>query len=160
MNERESLREHLYGVRSHLHVLYALEGLDPRLAGARPAGTEHTIHQVLGHMTFWQDVALARIRGETPPDTRSAASGWTTPEAPEDASDWEAAVASFAEGLRAIDGLLADPEVDLERSCGPKGTLRDQVLMVQGHNSYHLGQIVSLRRQLGSWPPPRGGDTW
>ena len=35
-----------------------------------------------------------------------------------------------------------------------------EVLMVQGHDSYHLGQIVQLREQLGSWPPPKGGDTW
>lgn len=28
------------------------------------------------------------------------------------------------------------------------------------HNTYHFGQIVSLRRQLGAWPPPSGGQTW
>jgi uncharacterized damage-inducible protein DinB len=39
-------------------------------------------------------------------------------------------------------------------------TVREEVLMLQGHNSYHLGQIVLLRQELGAWPPPRGGDTW
>jgi hypothetical protein len=24
----------------------------------------------------------------------------------------------------------------------------------------HLGQVVLLRRLLGAWPPPGGGDTW
>jgi uncharacterized damage-inducible protein DinB len=28
------------------------------------------------------------------------------------------------------------------------------------HKSYHLGQIALLRRTLGAWPPPGGGDTW
>ena len=27
------------------------------------------------------------------------------------------------------------------------------------HNGYHIGQIVILRRALGSWPPRGGGDT-
>ena len=34
------------------------------------------------------------------------------------------------------------------------------VYHVVEHFSYHLGQIVLLRQELGAWPPPRGGDTW
>jgi uncharacterized damage-inducible protein DinB len=26
-----------------------------------------------------------------------------------------------------------------------------------GHNAYHLGQVVFMRRILGAWPPPGGG---
>jgi len=32
--------------------------------------------------------------------------------------------------------------------------------MLANHNSYHLGQIVSLRRLIGAWLPPSGGATW
>jgi uncharacterized damage-inducible protein DinB len=28
------------------------------------------------------------------------------------------------------------------------------------HNSYHIGQVVILRRMLGAWPPLDGSDTW
>jgi len=44
----------------------------------------------------------------------------------------------------------------------PEGrrTVRDNLLMVLCHNSYHLGEIVTLRRQLRAWPPPRGGASW
>ena len=28
------------------------------------------------------------------------------------------------------------------------------------HNSYHIGQVVILRRALGIWPPRGGGDSW
>lgn len=162
MNERDTLRELLYGVRCHMHVLHALEGLDPRLAGAGVPGAPHTVFQVLHHMAYWQGFALRRMRGEHPPDPEHAEEGWDFPRAPEDASDWEAAIASLAEDLRAIEALVADPDYDLDQPvrAGDKGTARDQVLMVQGHNSYHLGQIVQLRCQLGAWPPPRGADTW
>jgi len=162
VNERDTLRELLYGVHSHLHVLHALEGLDPKLAGTRDGGSPHTIHQVLAHMVYWQDIALARMKGEPPPDPATAAEGWEFPAVPQGAGDWEALVASFAEGLRSIESLVADPEYDLDRVVHAKRgtTARKEVFMVQGHNSYHLGQIVQLRRQLGAWPPPRGGDTW
>ena len=30
----------------------------------------------------------------------------------------------------------------------------------KGSHSYRLGQIVTLRQDLGAWPRPSGGDTW
>jgi len=162
MNDRDTLRELLYGIHSHMHVLHALEGLDPRLAGGAVDGSPHTVFQLLRHMSYWQDFALARMRGGDPPTPRSSAEGWDFPAAPEDGSDWEAAIASLAEGLRSIEALVADEDYDLDRPLDRRGerTGRGQVLMVQGHNSYHLGQIVQLRIQLGAWPPPKGGDSW
>ena len=162
MTTRDELRGLLYGSHAHLHILHALEGLPTSEAGATVEGSPHTIFQVLHHMTYWTDIAVARMHGDDPPDPASAAEGWDFPAAPEDESDWEAAVASLAEGLRASEALVADPEYDLDRVAHARtgSSARHEVLMVQGHNSYHLGQIVQLRQQLGSWPPPRGGDTW
>jgi uncharacterized damage-inducible protein DinB len=158
---REALREQLYGVNSHLHVLHALEGLDPRDAGTSFEDAPHTIFQTVHHMIYWQDIALERLTGQRPAPPAHAEEGWASPLAPEDESDWEAALASLAEGLRAIEALVADPDYDLAAVVDRgERTAFEELLMLQGHNSYHLGQIVQLRERLGSWPPPRGGDTW
>ena len=38
---------------------------------------------------------------------------------------------------------------------------RADVLRAMGnHISYHVAQIALLRRMMGAWPPPGGGDTW
>ena len=162
MNERDILREMLYGVRSHMHVLHALEGLEPEVAGERAEGSPHTIQQILMHMVYWQDISLARMRGEHPPTPATSAEGWDFPAAPVDTSDWEATIASFAESLRSIEALVADENYDLDQVVRREGgqSAREQVLMVQAHNSYHLGQIVQLRCQLGAWPPPKGSGAW
>jgi uncharacterized damage-inducible protein DinB len=162
VNEREALASQLYGESSHKHHLHALEGLDPALAGRKVGRSPHTVFQILQHMTYWQDISLARISGEPPPRPGSAALGWTAPAAPEDESDWQAAIACFAEGLRSLEARVRDPELDLGRLVQPDRNVsaREELLMIQGHNSYHLGQIVLLRQELGAWPPPRGGDTW
>jgi uncharacterized damage-inducible protein DinB len=161
MNESDALREQVYGVNSHMNVLHALEGLDPALAGQRVPGAPHTIFQILHHMIYWQDLALARMHGANPESPKSSVLGWRTSEAPEDPSDWEAAVACLAEGLRSLEEILIGAE-DLGRTADAarKTSLREEILMVQGHNSYHLGQIVMLRHLLGSWPPPRGRSDW
>ena len=162
MKEREALARQLYGESSHKHVLHSLEGLDFSLAGRRVGKANHTIFQILQHVAYWQDISLARLSGDPPPRPASAALGWTAPEAPEDESDWQAVIACFAEGLRSIEARVLDPEFDLDRLVQPdRGiTAREELLMIQGHNSYHFGQIVLLRQELGAWPPPRGGDTW
>lgn len=160
--ERLLLRELVYGASSHAHLLHALEGLDPELAGACVPGSAHTIFQVLHHMVFWQDMSLARLRGEFPADAATAAESWAFPERPEDESDWEAAIAHLAEGLRGVEAFVADPDYDLDQIVRRRKetSARREIFMLQGHNSYHLGQIVQLRQQLGSWPPPKGGVTW
>ena len=162
MSLRSALIEQVYGQNSHLHVLPSLEGLDAKEAGALPNGASHSIFQTVHHMVYWQDITLARLRGEDPQSPGSASLGWQTPREPEDASDWEAAVACLAEGLRALESFIADEHRDLHAVVDRRrGTSSfEEILMLQSHSSYHLGQIVMLRQQLQSWPPPKGGDTW
>ena len=39
-------------------------------------------------------------------------------------------------------------------------TAGDALLHIALHNAHHLGQITTLRQQLGTWPPPAGSWTW
>jgi len=76
-----------------------------------------------------------------------------------------AALLSSTEAWRktpALEAIITDEAYDLERVVDVRrnGTAREEIFWVQGHNSYHLGQIVMLREAFGVWPPPRGGDTW
>src|SRR5262245_35381226 len=102
MNERQALAAQLYGTNSHKHVLHALEGLEPELAGRRVRAGTHSVFQILQHMSYWQDIALARLCGDPPPRPASAELGWSAPAAPEDEADWRAALARFADGVRAL----------------------------------------------------------
>jgi len=50
--------------------------------------------------------------------------------------------------------LVKNPRTDLYRSI-PRGdgqTILREALLLADHNSYHLGQLVDLRRALGAWP--------
>lgn len=162
MSERESFKRQVYGESSHVHVLHALDDLDMGQAGARPNGATHSIYQLVRHMVYWQDIALRRMRGDYPPLPPAALEGWTAPAMPASDDDWQDAVDELASGLWEIEALAESPDTDFGRvvSASRARAVRDELLMVLMHNSYHLGQIVMLRRQLGAWPPPRGGDSW
>jgi uncharacterized damage-inducible protein DinB len=162
MNEGEALRTQLMGENSHVGFRATLDGLSPRTAGARVSEGTHTILEVLEHMIYWQEIVLARLRHEAPESPRSAVLGWTSRSTPPSLAEWETAVGTFAGLLRDLEALMLQPAFELAAIADEKrGTrAREELLMIQGHNSYHLGQIVLLRQLLGAWPPPGGGNTW
>ena len=51
--------------------------------------------------------------------------------------------------------LVRDPESDLFTpfNWGEGQPLLREALLVADHNAYHLGQVVTVRRLLGAWPP-------
>ena len=149
----------LKGKGAHASSPEMLEGLDWRLAGERPAGVPHSIYQIVNHMTYWQDFILARLRGESPAVPEKAAQSWPGAVAPETEQEWLDAIARFAAGV-AEGQRVADAGNLEERVPERESTKIEALAQIAAHNTYHLGQVTLLRRMLGSWPPPCGGDTW
>lgn len=162
MTERECLQRLLYGQGAHALTLNCLEGLDQKLAGARPTNAQHSIYQLLAHMIFWQEYELQKIAGKSPTYPLHAADGWVPETTSQSSQAWSETIQRFVDGLKNYEALLADPATNLERIIDAKKneTVRDVITMIIVHNSHHLGQIITLRQQLGAWPPPQGGDTW
>jgi len=69
-----------------------------------------------------------------------------------DAGAWESSVAAFRADLEAMVDLIGQRRGELfERFAWGSGqTLLREALLVADHNAYHLGQLVLVRRQLGS----------
>lgn len=154
---RDALVRALTGEGAHVQAASALDGLDWQLAGARPDGAAHSVFQIVNHLIYWQDHALAWLAGDKPATPARDADSWPGPPAPASAEEWQAATVRFAAG---IDRLVRHArEDDLFARRGPKTGL--YILQISAaHDSYHLGQVVLLRQQLGAWPPPGGGFTW
>ena len=49
--------------------------------------------------------------------------------------------------------LISDSDNDLQTpfAHGEGQTLFREAMLIVDHNSYHIGQIVQIRRMLGSW---------
>ena len=132
----------------------AFSDLGAAVACRRVEGAPHTIAEIVAHLRFWQTYTLGLARGEQPSVPVHAAEGW-----PAAAADgWEALRQAFLEGLSETKRLAR--EADLSRLVRGSETLGYELTLHVIHNAVHIGQIILLRRMLGAWPPPGGGDTW
>jgi hypothetical protein len=158
MDRDKELREHvlylLRGGGAHLDFETAIADLPVALRGARPAGVPHTPWRLLEHLRIAQWDILEFCRNPRHVSPPFPAGYWTAGDAPPDPQAWDQSLAAFRADLRAMQDLVADPATDLFAPIphGQGQTILREALLVADHLSYHLGQIVVVRRALGAWP--------
>jgi uncharacterized damage-inducible protein DinB len=158
---KERIIESLSAPETHVSPSVALEALTPAQARHRPSRNLQTIWEQLAHVVFWQEFVLATLRGGKPRPPDSAEGGWPPMPSGRGATRaWEELKARFAESLAEIEAIAR--RGSLAKPVGRRGnsTLGAELVSLADHNTYHFGQIVSLRKQIGAWPPPSGGQTW
>ena len=134
----------------------ALDGLTPEQAIAKPEHVPHSVAEIVAHMVFWQKRLLKAWKtGKSSGSVESAAQGWPKVKK----SDWPRLKEVYLAGLEESQKVARNPEL-LNRVQGSNYTVGFRLLSHLGHDAYHLGQIVLIRRMIGVWPPPGGGDTW
>jgi DinB superfamily len=133
----------------------AMDGLSAAQALMKPAGSPYSVAEIVSHMVFWQRYVIATIAGEPVEDISSAATGWSAVSL----EDWPRLKDEFLANLERCRDI-AGSAATLERVPSGNRSVGYRLLSHARHNAYHLGQIVLLRRILGFWPPPGGGDTW
>lgn len=154
---QKGLRDHvLYLLRcggAHLSFDKAVEGVPPHLRGAKVEPVPHTPWRLLEHLRIAQwDILQFTVN----PEHRSPdwpAGYWPAGDAPPDDTAWDRAVAAYRAGNEAMQALVADPSTDLLAPLphGDGQTVLREALLVADHASYHLGQMVVVRRLLGCW---------
>jgi len=135
-----------------------VESLTAEQALWRPAPERKCIWEIVRHITFWREYLLAHVQGKPTPDPE--ANNWSLPE-PADDEAWRADL----QRLRAVQEELVrwfeqrDDEA-LLRQDGESGY--EQFLMEAGvllHDSYHMGQIATLRALMGLPPVDPEGES-
>jgi uncharacterized damage-inducible protein DinB len=131
----------------------AVKGVPPRQRGAVPDGSEHSLWQLVEHIRMAQADILEFCRNPKYKAKKWPDDYWPTSPASRDAAAWTGSIAEFRRDRKAFQRLVVDPAIDLLATIphGTGQTYLREILLVADHTSYHVGQIVSLRRQLGIW---------
>jgi DinB family protein len=150
---RDQLVKFLRGGEAHADLKAVLDGFPAKARGVVPRGAQHSAWQELEHIRIALHDLLDfstnpnYVAPEWPKDY------WPREAAPEDDAAWEASVRAVKKDVVDFEKLVGDPESNLYATIpwGDGQTLLREVLLAGQHTSYHLGQIVLLRRLLGEW---------
>ena len=148
---RNALKWGFSGKGSHMPPRRAVQGLTAARATLAPPGGLHSAHRLLHHIVYWQGLILAAIRGKV---------DW--PEGPE---DWDCEMAPWDELVRQFEAHLDEAnrqaaEEDLTRRMpewDESMTVGGALTVLITHNSYHLGQLIDVRRLTGCWEEEKKG---
>ena len=159
------MRESIDAIRDHLvraldwedaHVGFdaAVDGISADQRGARAAGFEHSLWQLVEHLRIAQEdildfcVNASYVHNRKWPDDY-----WPTQAAPPSDQAWHDALAAYTRSREAMKQLARDVEnLTATVPTGKAGhTYLREILLVIDHNAYHVGQVVDLRRALGIW---------
>jgi hypothetical protein len=151
----DDLRKHLIDLLdmkgAHIDFESAIRDFPAKLRGAKPAGAPHTAWQLVEHMRLaqWDILEFSRDAKHVSPDFPDGY--WPVSEAPPNNAEWQKSIRMFRSDLSEMKKLLSNPKLDLYAPIphGEGQTLLREGLLVADHNSYHLGQLVMLRKTLG-----------
>ena len=125
----------------------AVEGLTADQAKWTDGKGNHSVGQLTVHITFWDKQELAKFKGETP--AKFSGNNDETFNS-FDSKNWAAAV-------KEMDEVLTDWEKAVEGADEKKLALwASEIAHVGAHNAYHIGQIIYVRKEQGSWDPEKG----
>ena len=148
------LRKLLAGNEAHVGWAAALKGFPKQLRGEKPKGAPHSGWELLEHVRIaqWDVLEFCRNPKHVSPEWPSGY--WPKQAAPRRAAEWDRSAKAFRRDLESMVRLVTNPKTDLAAPIehGSGQTILREALLVADHNSYHLGQLVQLRRLLGSWP--------
>jgi hypothetical protein len=156
-SHEQSLRKHLLellaGGSAHAKFEDVVKGLPAKLRGAKPEKFPHTPWMLLEHLRLaqWDILEFSRNGKHVSPPWPGGY--WPKAEGPASAASWNKSVQQFRRDLKAMQSLVANRKTDMFARIpwGDGQTILREALLVADHNAYHLGQLLDLRRLLGSW---------
>jgi hypothetical protein len=152
--ESVSLRRHLAdamrGHQAHIDFDSAVKDFRAEARGVKPAGAPHSAWELLEHMRIAQNDILEFSRNPKHKSPQWPEGYWPKTEAPPKPEAWDKSVKAFQKDAGEFKQLIEDLQTDLFEpfSHGDKQTLLREALLVASHNSYHLGQLVFLKKML------------
>jgi hypothetical protein len=150
---RDQLVAMLRGGHAHATFDDVVRGFPVERAGTRPQGLPHSAWELLEHMRLAQEDILRFSQSAAHVSPKFPEGYWPSSPAPGGNQRWSEAVRAFRQDLAEFEAMVRDPRQDLDRKFpwGDGQTLLREALLIADHNSYHLGQLVLVRRLLGTW---------
>ena len=125
----------------------AVAGLTSEQASWTDGKGNHSVGQLTNHLVFWNEQQLAKL-ARTAPAKYSGNNDETFNSF--DSKSWNETVKRLDKVLTDLEKLVGNADEAKLKEIAPG------IAHVNTHNAYHIGQIVFVRKEQGSWDPSKG----
>lgn len=145
----------LRGGQAHITFDEAIKDFPADKRGVVPQGLPYSAWQILEHIRITQrdilDFCAPPTGGYQPIEW--PAGYWSKSADPPSEHAWDVSIAAIQKDLETFEGLITRPGSDLYKPFrwGEGQNLLREAMLIADHTSYHLGELVVLRRLLGCW---------
>ncbi len=135
---------------ANAHAMFdqIIDGFPSKHYGTIPHGFTHSAWQLLEHLRIAQEDILDFSINPDYEARDWPADYWPESAAPKSTADWSKSVKTFRSDLKQMIELVQDESNDLNTpfAHGDGQTLLREAILLIKHNSYHLGQLMLLRK--------------
>jgi hypothetical protein len=157
MKTDASLREHLVKLLdwedAHAGFDKVVADIPPADRGRQPGGLPYSPWQIVEHLRRTQHDILDFCVNPDYEELAWPDDYWPSSAAPESQKAWDDSIRQFKKDRQALRKLAANTKLDLFARIphGSGQTYLRELLLVADHTSYHVGELIVLRRLLGNW---------
>ena len=132
----------------------ATDGIPPDVHGKRPEALPYSPWELLEHMRLAQRDILDYCRADRYEQPDWPDDYWPPTPAPPSTDAWEESRRRFVEDRQSLQALVQETDdlhAPVPHATDDAHTFLREMLLVADHTSYHVGQLVVVRRLLGCW---------
>jgi hypothetical protein len=125
----------------------AVDGLSAEQATWTDGKGNHSVGQLTYHLLFWNQRELEKFKGE--PEKKFSGNNDETFN-DFDTQKWNDTVKQLNQVMSELEKLVESADEQKLQKWAP------EIARIGTHNAYHVGQIVFVRKEQGSWNPEKG----
>jgi len=149
----KQLKDMLMAGNAHVSINDAFKDVPEKIRGIVPDKLPYSIWQLAEHIRIaqWDILGFSSNPRHVSPKWPEAY--WPKEKAPKDDAAWKKCIKQIKTDREAFIALLEDMETDLYKPFphGDGQNLLREALLIADHNSYHVGEVIAIRRLLGDW---------
>lgn len=136
---------------AHITFEDAVKDIPPRYYGVKPEHLPYSLWQVVEHIRITQKDILEFCRDAHYQSPSWPEGYWPSNPAPSKEGAWNESIKTIVRDRKEFIGLLEDTSIDIFKPFpyGDGQNLIREAMLIVDHTSYHVGQIMIIRRLLG-----------
>ena len=149
---RQQLLKALKGRNAHLSFEDTVKDFPVDYYNKKIDGVLYSCWDLLEHIRIAQSDILDFIMNPDYKEKPWPEGYWPVEEA--DQKNWNKSIENFLRDRRELENMVTNISTDLLSPIlhAPEYTIFREILLVIDHSSYHIGQLLTLRKGLGIWP--------